>query len=697
MNDLIWPIERVSEALGSTAAACGFSDPPGRMPSFQGHRNGEQDDHDGASDLPRFLDRIAASLDVDLHCERGWQPVMARDVADPSLLILGNRAIAWTRRSRRSVTLMTRSGARTISNERFSALLREGFDADERTKRLDDTLTRLGVPETSRNAFVAKQRSQADAVGPSIFRLVRREDGPAKYGLFDSIAARTWVMALLAHVASHIAYIGSWILLGEQLLRGRFEPGLMFAWGLSLTTKVALDAFERTRRIRLTIRVGSRLRRRLLDSALQTSSARAAELGQAGALASVLEGHSLESRVVAGTLATVQAAFELAIASLMLLLSGGIPHALVALGWIGLGIAWGAKLLHHRREAVSARARLAAATVAVMLGRRTRVAQCDPASWHEDEHRALANYERATGISDGLSSRLSALLPRVYLVTAMAVWSAQSLLSEGASLSSAAVLGAALLMYRALLRAAGAGDVLIDARVSWERAAVSLRPNTPRAPRGEGLQPRPRPDVPVLELRNVSVRPPGRDADTLDRATTLIQRGDRWLVVGPSGAGKSTLASVAAAIITPRHGAVLLHGLDLATVGRLQWNHRVAWIPQYHDNHVLSGTLLFNLLLGRTWPPERKDMQDAMRVSYALGLGPLIERMPSGSAEFVGDQGWRLSHGERSRVFLARALLARPDVAIFDESFAALDPETLRNCVDFVCDEVPTSVVVSHP
>jgi ABC-type multidrug transport system fused ATPase/permease subunit len=70
--------------------------------------------------------------------------------------------------------------------------------------------------------------------------------------------------------------------------------------------------------------------------------------------------------------------------------------------------------------------------------------------------------------------------------------------------------------------------------------------------------------------------------------------------------------------------------------------------------------------------------------------------MPAGLQQVVGETGWRLSHGERSRVFIARALLQNADVFIFDESFGALDPETLELAMETVRRRARTLLVISH-
>ena len=119
--------------------------------------------------------------------------------------------------------------------------------------------------------------------------------------------------------------------------------------------------------------------------------------------------------------------------------------------------------------------------------------------------------------------------------------------------------------------------------------------------------------------------------------------------------------------------------------------------PQFHENHVFSQTFLFNLLLGRAWPPRREDIAEAEAVLRELDLGPLLARMPSGLEQLVGDSGWQLSHGERSRLFIARSLLQPLEVRVLDESFAALDPETLEKALACVLKRAETLVVIAHP
>ena len=101
--------------------------------------------------------------------------------------------------------------------------------------------------------------------------------------------------------------------------------------------------------------------------------------------------------------------------------------------------------------------------------------------------------------------------------------------------------------------------------------------------------------------------------------------------------------------------------------------------------------------MGRHWPPSPADLQEAEALCRALNLGPLLDHMPAGLWQIVGETGWRLSHGERSRLYIARALLQGAAVLILDESFAALDPKTLHRVQQCVLEHAPTLMVIAHP
>ena len=209
--------------------------------------------------------------------------------------------------------------------------------------------------------------------------------------------------------------------------------------------------------------------------------------------------------------------------------------------------------------------------------------------------------------------------------------------------------------------------------------------------------PRGEPEVALLEAQGLVYRYRDRARPVLEDLSLTIHRGDRILIEGPSGGGKSTLAAILTRLRPPSSGLLLFGGLDRHTVRPDVWRRHVVSAPQFHENHVFTETFAFNLLMGRRWPPRRGDIVEAMTVCRELGLGELLERMPAGLLQLVGETGWQLSHGERSRLFMARALLQGAEVVILDESFAALDPENFHRALHCALERAPTLLIIAHP
>jgi ATP-binding cassette subfamily B protein len=100
--------------------------------------------------------------------------------------------------------------------------------------------------------------------------------------------------------------------------------------------------------------------------------------------------------------------------------------------------------------------------------------------------------------------------------------------------------------------------------------------------------------------------------------------------------------------------------------------------------------------MGRQWPPQAADLTEAETICRELGLGDLLERLPGGLHQMVGETGWQLSQGERTRVFLARALLQNPDVLILDETLGALDPENVDRASRCLQKRARTVLAIAH-
>ena len=609
--------------------------------------------------------------------------------------------------------LLLRGGTRTLlvvdpSLERRSlprAVVRAAMRAPLEAPRLAETERLLDEAE-----IPARRRTRARAAllesalagerceGATLLRLPM---GAPRAALERELAIRPRLARLLLlHGAEQALGVAAWWLVGKGALDGRLDRGWLAAFGLLLVTLVPLAMLRTALSGRLAIDAGMALKRRLLAGTLAQEVEETKQDGVGRFLSRVLESEAVESLAIGGGLLALLASVELAVALVVLAgAAGSAPLAVALVAWIATTLLVARVLQRRRARWTDARLALTHDLVESMVGHRTRLAQQSPSRRHESEDHALERYAHESARLDR-AERAMALLPRGWLLLGVALL-APRFVGGGESLARLAVaLGGLLLGWRAFAAfTAGISD-LLGAEIGWRQVA-RLFAAAETAQMQDGA--RPPPTAPaangevVVSARRLTFRHRDRGAPVVDGVDLAIARGDRVLLEGPSGGGKSTLCSLLAGLRAPDTGLLLLRGLDLATHGPRAWRRRVASAPQFHENHVLSGTLAYNLLLGREWPPSDDDLAEAERLCGELGLAPLLQRMPSGLQQMVGETGWQLSHGEQSRLHVARALLQEPELVLLDESFAALDPQTLRDVIACVDRRAPALLVVAHP
>lgn len=301
--------------------------------------------------------------------------------------------------------------------------------------------------------------------------------------------------------------------------------------------------------------------------------------------------------------------------------------------------------------------------------------------------------------ADRAAAQIAAVIPRGWLVAGLLGLLPAFVFGGESPVRLAVALGGVILAYQALRHLIDGCLRIAGAAIAWQRIRVLVEAAARREPIGRPHAHRlvPSEDRPLLTARQLTFRYRGRGRPVLEGVDLVLRPGERLLLEGASGGGKSTLTALLAGSRVPESGLLLLHGLDRDVIGAESWRRRVVVAPQFHDNHVLMGPFAFNLLMGRRWPPTREDLEEAEHTCRALGLGPLLDRMPGGMFQMVGETGWQLSHGEKSRLYIVRALLQRADLTILDESFAALDPQSLQRALTYVLDHTPTVLVVAHP
>lgn len=518
---------------------------------------------------------------------------------------------------------------------------------------------------------------------------------------FSGLPSKLLVLGA-SYTAYYVLWVASWAVIGFGALNGHLDKGWIIAWVLTLLSLVPFRMAFMWQKGAVSIGIGTILRRRLLVGAMNLNPDDMRQEGIGQLLGRALESSEFESLSLSGGINALVAVLELLIAAWVLSTGAGGALLVVLLLMYCLMVAFVFVLMNKGiRKWAHSRLRLTYAFVENMSGHRTRIAQEDPACWHEREDSLLNAYQDDSIAMDKIAIIL-ALLPRGWLLLGLTGLAYAFTFTQPESLSLAIALGAVLLCYRALVGLAGGMSELARASVAWDNLKpMLLARNDYSLPHScvENFTAN-RTKVSkntLLEVQGLHFSHRARQAPVLSDCNLTIHSGDRLLLQGSSGSGKSTLASIISAVREPDAGLMLYKGLDLPSVGSAHWRKNIVMVPQFHDNHIFMGPFIFNLLMGSSWPPNEQDMDEVYEVCIALGLDKVLRKMPGGMMQLIGDTGWQLSHGEKSRVYIARALLQGADLLIFDESFAALDPENMQMAMNYVFQKAETLMVIAHP
>ncbi|MCY1010926.1 ABC transporter ATP-binding protein [Nannocystis pusilla] len=516
----------------------------------------------------------------------------------------------------------------------------------------------------------------------------------------EGLVRRTAALAGL-HAAELLLMIAAWALIGDLVFAGRTDAGWSQAWLLLLLSIVPCRMGQAAIAGDILQRAGALLKRRLLVGALALPGDLTRREGAGLLLGRVLETAAVESLGLRGGLVSLVAALEFA-AAVPILALGPAPalHLALLAGWAALSVVLVRRTGRHLAAWTDTRGELTHHLVEAMVGHRTRLAQEAPERWHDDDDARLVRVLAREAQLNRSESLLVALLPRGWLVLGLAALLPAFVGGTAPTATVAAAIGGVLLAQRGLSTFVVGATALLGCGVAVRQALPMLRAAEAADDGAHGLMlsfpPVPE-GQPIVVARGLGFRYPGRERPVLRDVDLAIAAGDRLLLEGGSGGGKSTLGALVAGLREPTSGLVLLAGLDRPTLGLVGWRRRIAAAPQFHENHVVTAPLAFNLLMGRGWPPTQAQLAEADAVCRELGLGDLLERMPSGLQQMVGETGWQLSHGERSRLFIARALLQGVDLVVLDESFAALDPATLQQALRCVLNRARAVLVIAHP
>jgi ATP-binding cassette subfamily B protein len=174
-----------------------------------------------------------------------------------------------------------------------------------------------------------------------------------------------------------------------------------------------------------------------------------------------------------------------------------------------------------------------------------------------------------------------------------------------------------------------------------------------------------------LVVRNGAFHWPGRDS-LLKNLNLEIPRGRLTALCGPNGVGKSTLVKILDRRYLLNEGTLQIDDIPADGIDLASYRRKVATLPE--EVRIINGTIAENILLGRI-TSEARELTERIG---SLGLGRFVGRFPAGFNTIIGDDGWKISSGERQTIGLLRALWESPDVLLVDEGINAVDVEISR-------------------
>ncbi|MBA2724154.1 MAG: type I secretion system permease/ATPase [Methylibium sp.] len=308
------------------------------------------------------------------------------------------------------------------------------------------------------------------------------------------------------------------------------------------------------------------------------------------------------------------------------------------------------------------------------------------ARWRQSQDR-LAALQTAAGRSTVAFAAATRFMRQAIqiLMLALGAWlvlTGQA--SPGVMIATTILLGRAVQPIEQLV---GAWRVLTDGRAAYRRLAELSREFEIEAPHVTLPTPEGR-----LSVDAVSYRVLGTEQVLLVNVALNLSAGEAVAVVGPSAAGKSTLARLITGVWRPTAGCVRLDGADVATWPREDLGPAIGYVPQ--DVELFDGTVADNIArLGEI------DSEAVVAAARRANVHDMILTLPQAYETPVGEQGLRLSPGQRQRIALARALYGNPRLVVLDEPNSNLDGAgeiALAQALSSLRSEGVTSVVVTH-
>ena len=196
----------------------------------------------------------------------------------------------------------------------------------------------------------------------------------------------------------------------------------------------------------------------------------------------------------------------------------------------------------------------------------------------------------------------------------------------------------------------------------------------------------------AIEFRNVSFSYPGASRPTLDNVSFQIAPGDKVAILGRVGCGKTTVSKLILGLYAPDSGAVMIDGIDVRQIDPADLRQALGVVLQ--DVWLIGGTIRQNIALGGDHPTDA----EILHAAQVAGVDDFVRQHPEGYSLRLGERGEGLSGGQRQAVAIARALLRRPPVLLFDEATSAMDMNAEATLLQKLGQEIGprTFITITH-
>lgn len=195
-----------------------------------------------------------------------------------------------------------------------------------------------------------------------------------------------------------------------------------------------------------------------------------------------------------------------------------------------------------------------------------------------------------------------------------------------------------------------------------------------------------------IEFRNVTFKYPDGDEEVLKDFNLKIPAGTNVAIVGETGAGKSTLVNLACRFFEPTKGEILIDGKDYKERSQLWLHSSLGYVLQ--NPHLFSGTIRENIRYGKL---EASD-EEVEKAAQIVSADTIVEKLEHGYESEVGENGDRLSTGEKQLISFARAILADPRIFVLDEATSSIDTHTeklIQDGIEYLL-KGRTSFIIAH-